>query len=106
MKQKDIIFILGSSLFVIFIWIIFNVYHGSVESTIPKKITNKVTPIKADFDLKTIENIKKRDQIEPLYIKHNEISTTPSATTSAIPTPALQTETQENQASLGGALLP
>ncbi len=103
MKQKDIIFILGSSFFVIFAWIVFNIYHGSVQSTIPEKTIRKITPIKAEFDLKTVENIKGRNKIEPLYNITSEPSS-PSTTPSAIPTPTIGQQTEEGQASAGGAL--
>ncbi len=104
MKQKDIIFILGSSVFVIFVWIIFNIYHGSVQSTIPEKTIRKITPIKAEFDLKTVENIKERNNIEPLYNTVSEPSSS-SATTSITPTPTLIEEEEESESSSGGALL-
>ena len=104
MKQKDILFIIVSAFFVIIAWIAFEIYHNSVTSTISEKLTSQVIPIKAEFDSKTIENIRSREKIEPLYRASEELTPAPSAS----PTPTLKPleEETENQASLGGALLP
>jgi hypothetical protein len=108
MKQKDIVFILASAFFVIVVWIIFDIYHTSVSSTISGKLNSQIVPIKADFDLKTIENIKARKQIEPLYKSAGSITPVLTQVTNASPTPTIQlapTETRNNQVSSEGALL-
>jgi hypothetical protein len=108
MKQKDIVFILASVFFVIVVWIIFDIYHSSVSSTISGKLNSQIVPIKADFDLKTIENIKSRKTIEPLYKSAGSIAPVLTQSPNASPTPTIQlvpTEAGNNQASKEGALL-
>ncbi|MBI2031517.1 MAG: hypothetical protein HYT08_02770 [Candidatus Levybacteria bacterium] len=77
MKQRDILLILIPTLFLVVLWVIFNIYHNSVNSTVSKNIAAEVVPIDPDFDFQTIENLKKRDIIQPVY----ELSpvTTPSS---------------------------
>lgn len=67
MKQKDILFLLASTLIVVLLWIIFSVYHNLAVTTISKSTTTQIIPISPDFDTKTIENLKKREKILPIY---------------------------------------
>ena len=77
MKQKDILLILIPTFLLVILWVIFNIYHNSIESTVSKTITAEVVPINPDFDFQTIENLKKREVIQPLYeIKPSNSSTT------------------------------
>ena len=106
MKQKDIVFILASAFFVIIVWIIFSVYHNAVSSTISQKLNVQIIPITASFDLKTIDTIKNREKVEPLYDSSDQApslapipNSSPSPT--LIPTP---TEAINNQASGGASL--
>jgi hypothetical protein len=105
MKQKDVVFILASAFFVIIVWIIFDIYHSSISSTISEKLNIQIIPITAGFDLKTIDSIKKRDKVEPLYTTEQTPSLTPSPSVSpnvtTTPTPTITTN---NQASSGGTL--
>jgi len=102
MKQKDIIFILASAFFVVFVWIIFEIYHSSVSSTISEKLNVQIVPIKAEFDIKTINSIKNKDKIAPLY---EGAEPSPSLGISPSPSPALaQPESSINQASSGGSI--
>lgn len=67
MKQRDILLILISTLFLVVLWVIFSIYHNSVSSTVSKNIEPEVITINPDFDFQTIENLKKREIIVPLY---------------------------------------
>jgi len=67
MKQRDILLILIPTLLLVVLWVVFNIYHNSVSSTVSKSLAEKVIPIDPNFDLQTIENLKKRSAIEPLY---------------------------------------
>jgi|WetSurMetagenome_2_1015567.scaffolds.fasta_scaffold622566_2 hypothetical protein len=107
MKQKDIIFILASAVFVIVVWIILEVIHNSASSTISEKLNTQIIPINADFDVKTIDNIKKKEKVEPLYTITENIIPTITLTPNASPTPTIQltqTGSGAGQASTGGAL--
>lgn len=107
MKQKDIIFIITSALIVVAIWIIFEIIHSSTTSTVSEKLNLQVTPIKSEFDLETIQSIKERKEVKPLY--GNKIaSATPTLTPSPSPaaSPSAVIIEEESQASEGGELLP
>lgn len=67
MKQKDILLVLIPTFLLVILWVIFNIYHNSVESTVSKTVTAEIVPISPDFDFQTIENLKKREIIQPLY---------------------------------------
>ncbi len=100
MKQRDIIFLLASSFFIVLIWIIFEIIHSSTTSTIPEKLNVQIIPIKPDFDSKTIADIKTRDNIKPIYEAYQiSITPTPSENQQIIPTP----EINENQTASEGA---
>lgn len=47
-------------------WIAFDVYHASVESTIPTEVESQLAPITPKFDTSVIEKVKKRQNVEPL----------------------------------------
>lgn len=67
MKQRDVLFLVIPFFMLVLIFIIFSVYHNSVTSTISENLNIQITPIAPDFNQKTISDIKKRDQVMPLY---------------------------------------
>ncbi|HZQ30044.1 MAG TPA: hypothetical protein VFA93_03125 [Patescibacteria group bacterium] len=79
MKQKDILFLVIPFFVLVLVYIIFSVYHDSVTSTISENLDIQIIPIPPDFNQKIISDIKKRDQITPLY----QISPQPSVSSSA-----------------------
>lgn len=83
MKQKDILLLTIPGFFLIVIWIIFSIYHSSVTSTIPENLTLQIVPISPTFDTKTIEALKNRTQIAPIF----ELSKSSSQTATPTPTP-------------------
>jgi len=95
MKQKDVYLLLIPSFIIIVFWVIFTVYHNSVTSTISENLNTTITQIDPNFDTKTIDELKGRTQVKPVY--------------EMVP----QQNTEENnpieapqQASEGGTLLP
>lgn len=78
MKQKDLLLILGSICVMTVAWIIFNVYHLSVSSTIPDIVATQVKPISSDFDLKTVEELKKRQKVNPNFTLQSLLTPTPT----------------------------
>lgn len=85
MKRNDVIFLLGSSVLLVFAWIIFNIIHQSVSSTISETIASDIRPIPGTFDTQTIDALKTRIVISPAY--SIESSASGSAAPTAIPTP-------------------
>lgn len=67
MKQKDILIILVSSFVLVIAWVGFSIYHSSVKSTIPETLNIKIIPIEPNFDVNTIEKIKNRKEITPIF---------------------------------------
>ncbi len=66
MKHKDIILLLASALLLVIAWVVFNIYHNSVTSTTPEAL-EKETPMNPNFDEKTINKLKERGRVLPVY---------------------------------------
>ncbi len=87
MKRIDIFYILIPCSLLIFIWIAFNIYHNAITSTIPQTTVEEIAPIPGTFDTQTLEEIKKREVVLPVFeIKK---SPNPTSTASATTIPSL-----------------
>ncbi|HSX40568.1 MAG TPA: hypothetical protein VLF68_03050 [Candidatus Saccharimonadales bacterium] len=114
MKQKDILLFIVPMFFLVVAWIVFTLYHSAVSSTVSETVSMQIRPIAADFDTKTINDLKKRQAVAALYTaalpSATPTPTPPSATSSAIlfapsPTPSPTPLTvQTITASQGGSL--
>lgn len=110
MKQKDLLLLLVPFFIMVVAWVIFNIYHSSVTSTISDTLNIQIKPINPTFDKKSIEAIKNRDNVEPIYDLSNSslaspiptITQTPESTASSLP---LQTQPNESS-SEGGQITP
>ncbi len=98
MKQKDFLIILVPAFILTILWVIFSVYHNYVTSTIKDPLTFQTIPIDGKFDKLTIESIKNRQRVDPLYeliilpstdspTNEEEILPIPSDTADLSPTP-------------------
>ena len=67
MKQRDVLFLVISTFVLIVAWIGFSIYHNLVSSTITKPVAEKIVPINPTFDTKTINTLKERKNIEPIF---------------------------------------
>lgn len=67
MKHKDIILLLASAFFLIVAWVAFNIYHNSVVSTTPEVLEKETLPINPNFDEATINKLKERKKVSPIY---------------------------------------
>lgn len=67
MKQREILLLSISVFAIIAIWIVSSVWHNLNVSKIPETTAEKIKPISAKFDRETIENIKRKEHIEPIY---------------------------------------
>lgn len=47
-------------------WIVFDVYHASIENTIPQNVEEQLAPITPTFNKVLINDLKKREHIDPL----------------------------------------
>ncbi|MBI5044912.1 MAG: hypothetical protein HZC02_03230 [Candidatus Levybacteria bacterium] len=62
-QQKNLLYILIPSAFVILVWIILGIYSKAVNSTLTKPQSLLITPISSTFDASVIDDLKKRDAI-------------------------------------------
>lgn len=86
MKQKNLVIILIPIFVLTVLWVISNVYHSYVNSTIELPVADQIIPINGSFDTKTIQEIKARTRTNPL--DEAPISGTPSPAPSSSPTPS------------------
>lgn len=84
--QKDILFLSGSMFAVVVAWIAFSLYHVYVTTTISEDLQMQITPIDGTFDTDTINLLKSRTEILPIF----EGDQTPQASGPAAPSPTPQ----------------
>ncbi len=65
MKQRQITILLIPVFILTICWVVFNVYHNYVSSTITDPLTYQIIPIKGNFDSKTISEVKERKRVNP-----------------------------------------
>ncbi|MDP3988201.1 MAG: hypothetical protein Q8P80_03600 [Candidatus Levybacteria bacterium] len=82
MKQREILFILISTLILVLMWIGFNIYHNAKTSTIPQTLSIQISPINPTFDMETIERLKNREKVQPVFEVQNKASAASSASPS------------------------
>jgi len=96
MKQKDVLIIVILLFIFVLVWIIESIYHSGASSTISESTNQDIVPINATFDTKTIDKLKSREKIVPVF-ELKSISPTPIALPTQIISP--------QKASEGGKLL-
>lgn len=89
MKKKDILFIIISAFILVIAWISFNIYHNAITSTIPEATNIQIAPIPKTFDIKTLDELKKREKIAPIF----EIQTSPIPVSTSSATQSSQLST-------------
>ena len=107
MKKNDFMFLLIAIFVLVFAWIIFNIYHMTVSSTMSESQVVQIIPINPDFDTSTIEKLKKRSKVIPiLEAPSNPLETPISKQISIFPTinPSLLATQGANQGTEGGTL--
>ena len=109
MKQRDILILLIPAFILVVIWVGFSIYHNAVVSTIPSNVNEQINPITPYFDTNTIENLKRRQVVIPVYQpKGTSISPSPSlqpVQPSLGASPQVSTKSS-SQASSGGIISP
>lgn len=83
-KQQEIIAILVSGFILTCIWIVLNLYHDAVTSTLSQQLNIDIMPITPSFNTGVITELKKRTYIGPQYTFSQQ--PTPTSTPSTIPT--------------------
>ncbi len=72
-KQKETLIILWMTFLAVVVWIGLSIYHIWVTSTISDIDAASIIPINPKFDTATINKLKTREIIKPLY-QFNEFS--------------------------------
>lgn len=78
MKQRDYLFILISSAVLVIVWITFSILHSLLTSTISESLGQQLIPIAGTFDTKTLDALKARTQITPLFVIVQSPTPTPT----------------------------
>ncbi len=83
--KKDILFLTISVFIVVAAWVGFNLYHAFVASTLTETLQMQIVPISPQFDVQTIQQLKNRKQVDPLYdpVRSPIITPQPNETQSA-----------------------
>lgn len=79
MKQRDILIILVPMFILTVLWVMFTIYHNYTTSTIKDPLSIQIIPIKGTFDIKTLQQLKQRQNINPNYesVSTESVSPTP-----------------------------
>ncbi len=104
MKRRDILTLLVPSLIIVILWVIFSVYHNFIGSTIPTSVNDQISAITPSFDIKTIEAIKGRDTVNPIYVASPQSSGNQELTPETSDTTNPISSSSANVASQGGVL--
>jgi hypothetical protein len=64
-RQNDIFYILVPSFVLILLWIVFTIYRSAISSTLTQTQVTLLKPLSPTFDITVIEQLKKRQRIEP-----------------------------------------
>jgi cell shape-determining protein MreC len=79
MKRKDIILLVIPMFFLVLVWILFSIYHNSVSSTISESLNVQITPIEGSFDQNSLNELKKRKNLLPIFEATGSASATEGA---------------------------
>lgn len=74
MKQKDILLLVVPTFILVVAWIVFSIYHNWGTSTISETLNIQITPIEGKFDKETIDNLKRREKVLPVFEATEEAS--------------------------------
>jgi hypothetical protein len=95
-EKRDIIFILGASLVLVVLWVVFSIYHNLNASTISEPVAIDINPIKPTFQENVVTTLKNRQKITPLL--NDAPSPSPSPTPVATQSSQVQLETSTSSA--------
>ena len=110
--QKNIIFLLYSTLFFVIIWIISSIYHIFSTSTISPDLQLIVQPIPDSFSQSVIRLVQEKKQVSPIYSITNTIASSSANLSPALPISATSSSllkdlnTVENNATASASPTP
>lgn len=96
MKQKELVYLLGSICVISICWVISNIYNKSVTSTLSETLQSEITVIHPRFDTDTLTQLKDRHHLNPLY-RMDKGSTLPTSTPTLLPQSPAPTASQSGE---------
>ena len=66
-EKNDILIILIPTFIFVLVWMGFSIYHSIVASTISETVNMQIAPISPNFDTKTIDSLRERQNVLPIY---------------------------------------
>lgn len=102
MKQNQFLVILILLLIFVVVWIGENVYHSLNKSTISDATSQEIAPINPTFNVKIIEELKKRETVNPDF----ELENVPTPALSKAPISSPSSNLNTKSASDEGKILP
>ena len=91
-QHKDILYIAISSFILTAAWVGFSIYHNWVTTTISETLQVQIQPIDPNFDQDTLQKLKNRQPIAPIY-ESKTAPTLPPETTPTVSRPPAVTPT-------------
>ncbi len=99
--QRDLVILLFLTFIAVLVWIGVNVFHKLHASTIDQQLNMQILPINPTFDTTTLNKLKQRQSIDPLYdIETATLSGLITPTPSSTQTPVQQDSTSSNTQSV------
>jgi len=84
---KNLLILSGFTAFVVFLWIGLTVFHNSVDTQIPATTQSRIIPITPNFDITTLDSLKKREVIQTNLATEAQLLNDSATKSSSIVTP-------------------
>lgn len=95
--RTDILFLSISFFAIVFVWVASNVFHEWVTTTISEDLQLQIIPIAPKFDTATIDKLKERQRVDPLFnLVETPVASAPAEETET-PTEEVITIPEEGQ---------
>ena len=86
---KNLLLLAGFSTFVVIVIVGLNVFHDHEVSSLPSSPQIHITAITPNFDVKTLNNLKKRSAISVSLQEKSAVVSEDSKQTTTLPTPSI-----------------
>lgn len=87
MKNTYLIFLVTSLFVIVVAWIAFSIYHNFTTSRVSDSLTTQIQTINPTFDTNTINNLKQRVKVVPIF----DVTKPETATLSSVILPSTPT---------------
>lgn len=104
MRRKDVLIILIPTFIFVIVWVVSSIYHNAKTSTISESVNADIAQISPNFDTKTIDELKKRQAVTPIYDISGSSVQTEVTKTLTTEVPLIGSESATQTATSGGIL--